>query len=108
MLWFSLDIVKDTKIAIIIIGNNISYKCQIGKTLSVPKIESNYLGGHVRYGMSSGEMKSLWRVTLKDINATMASKHNEKGRYLDLENKGSFYCQFFVKGLNSRLGWRNQ
>ena len=42
------------------------------KTLSVPKIGLNYLGGHGKYGMSSGERKSLGRVPFRDINATMA------------------------------------
>lgn len=72
-----LSLVADTNIDIMTIVSNTSCKCH-RDTLSIPRIGLNTLAGLSRYGVCPGEMRSLWRVILRDINATMALRYTGK------------------------------
>ena len=72
-----LSMVADSNIDIMTIGINTSCKCH-RDILSIGRIGLNTLGGLSRYGVSPGEMRSLWRVIMRDINATMALTYTVK------------------------------
>lgn len=66
--------------------------------MSIPRIALNPLGGLSRYGMSPGEMKSLWRVLLRYTNAAMALRHTVKELKLSgVAGERILFNQFYVK-----------
>lgn len=66
--------------------------------MSTPRIALNPLGGLSRYGMSPGEMKSLWKLLLRDTNAAMALRHTVKELNLFGVAGERILCdQFYVK-----------
>lgn len=66
--------------------------------MSIPRIALNPLGALSRCGMYPGEIRFLWRVILRDTNATMALRHNVKGLKLSGVAGERILCgQFYVK-----------